>query len=101
MDHSALAHAGITYLGEETPLIEDELVAIIEGKGRVSKNYYGTESSSWEYTDLGALTIGENGSLSTLIGGQSLLRISYYTKYHRYSLEADADVPAVQVFVEE
>ena len=63
-----------------------ETIEIVEGSGTVSKPIYSEDTSLREYIDtqLGAVTFSENGNLTTEISGQSLLKITYTTKYREY-----------------
>lgn len=63
-----------------------ETIEIVEGSGTVSKPIYSENTAAREYLDtqLGAVTFYENGNLTTEISGQSLLSITYTTKYREY-----------------
>ena len=98
--NSAEGNIGIYYQGIFTEEKSDE-ISIVEGAGRLSNPYYGTVSSSWVYSNLGTLTISETGEIITAIKGQSILKISYITKHHKYQITPLSGVEKAQVYINE
>lgn len=97
---------------EERPFNEDnptetELVEIVNGYGKLSKPYYGHNTYNpdnsvnlqWLQTNLGIDTILEDGTIECTIKGQSLIRLRYFTKYHRWIVK-DAEIEDVQFYLE-
>ncbi len=60
-----------------------EEIEIVEGAGSVSKPCYGlTESPNYKTSvDLGAVTVLEDGTVTTFIKGNTLVELTYTTKY--------------------
>ncbi len=88
-----LIHAGddskvaITYEGIVDETIEQENVQVIDGKCSVSRGIHNLITYSYNYTDLGTLTISDDTNILTEIIGHSLMTIEYETKYHQFRLE--------------
>jgi hypothetical protein len=90
----------IEEIGEtEETLIE--LVEIVAGAGSVSKPIYEEITADREYkqTQLGAVTFSENGNLTTEVVGQSLLSITYITKFKQFIVKSP-DIESVQFYTE-
>lgn len=64
-----------------TEIIEELDVSIVEGSGTVDKPCYG--EVTWDYgtrTNLGEITIDEEGNVTTEIKGETLVNVTYLTK---------------------
>lgn len=80
--------------------VTEEDVEIVDGSGSVDKPCYG--GISWDYktsTDLGAITITEDGTVTTAIQGDTLVTITYDTKYWLWDAY-DKDVEQVQFILD-
>jgi len=86
--------------GVKTSEIEDLAVEIVAGEGSVSKPFYGKVSSNYLQTDLGGIEITEGGQIKTDVNDNSLIRITYQTKYRQFTV-TDARIEDVQFFPEE
>lgn len=85
-----VGHTGCSWVtlfdeGVENRLIEDEIVEFIDGAGSTSYPIYSIDGDPhWQCDNLGAVTFEEDGSLTSAIENESLLRISYYTRCQVY-----------------
>ncbi len=79
--------------------IKTETVEFVSGSANTSRPIFDLLSLNWLQTQLGAVTFSENGKLSAEIKGESLLQITYQTKYHLW-LARDAKIEQVQFVVE-
>ena len=100
LDDSAGSALSLDYQGISERTIDVEAVEIIEGEGSVSEPFYALLSSDYIHDDLGAIEITEGGKITTSIKGQSLINISYKTKYHRYFASKSTNDKYLQVFAE-
>lgn len=66
-----------------------EQIEIIQGVGNVQYPIYSINSFEYLETHLGALTHSEDGTINTDIGNQSLLSITYITKYRQWEVVDD------------
>jgi hypothetical protein len=79
----------ITYLGifEETyPDTDDdpEVVEFVNGSGSTDKYVYGKVSTVWMKDDLGEVYYDEDGTLTSEVYGESLLKIRYTIRYRKW-----------------
>lgn len=84
----SLVHTGGSWvqvedLGVETRQ-ETETVEIVAGEGRVRYPIVSRDSVTWLQTNLGALTISEDGTVRSDVAGQSLARITYTTRCRKW-----------------
>lgn len=93
------ARVSITAEGMVEETITAERVEIIGGSGRTSKPFYILESSYYNAVDLGAVTIAEDGTVTTAVAENSLLYLTYRTRYYKF-LANDANIEDVQFFPE-
>jgi len=100
LDDSAEGALGLIYQGIMTETIELEAVEIVQGAGSLSLPMYGNIVADYIHTDLGQLTIKENGEISAAIEGQSLINLSYTTKYHQYIASRNSADKFLQIFAE-
>lgn len=77
-----------------------ETVEIVAGEGRVAKPLYEKISQAYKQTSLGAITVAEDGHLATEISGNSLVEITYRTRYHLFTVASDR-IEEVQFYPEE
>ncbi len=79
-----------------------EQVEIVEGLGSTEYFIYDIDMSSITYSDtvLGSITFGEDGSLVTETEGQSLVTLTYTTKYDYWRADSP-EIGKVQFYVEE
>jgi hypothetical protein len=80
---------------EET--IGPEQVDIVAGTGKTQKPIYTLSPPAYKQTQLGAITFGEDGTLKTEVSGQSLVDVTYTTKYWLYKI-TDTKKEAVQCY---
>jgi len=100
LDHSAGAALGLTYQGITLEQIDEEAVEIVKGSGSLSRPFYSLVSKSYVHDNLGSVTISENGDIKTSTEEQSLLKISYKTKYHKFIATRNTNDKYLQVFAE-
>ena len=98
LDHTAEGKMNIAYEGHSIEQ-KTEIVTISDGRGRLSAPWYGTEQYVWLYRDLGAVEIDEGGSIASSAIGNSVLKIVYMTRYHRFLAVSEDKIEAAQVFV--
>jgi hypothetical protein len=72
-------------------LVADELVEFVNGGGRTTKPCFALTSYAWQDTQLGAITFSEDGTLTAEVAGNSLLLLSYQTRFLRWQ----ADYPNI------
>lgn len=77
-----------------------ETVEIVSGEGRVQKPLYEKLGQEYKQASLGAITPSEDGHLSSETAGNSLVEISYTTKYHLFRVSSDR-IEEVQFYPEE
>lgn len=83
---------------EGTQLIERELVEIVGGQGRTKKPI--SEMIDRDYgnnTVLGAISYSEDGAIATAIAGQTLVEVTYRTRFWRWRV-LDPENEMVQLF---
>jgi hypothetical protein len=78
-------------------LVADELVEFVAGGGRTSKPVHAIDAYTWQDEALGAITWSEDGTLTSEVAGNSLLLISYRTRYRLW--QADCPVIADAQFI--
>lgn len=61
-----------------------EVIVIKNGVGRATKPIYGVIGTIWADTHLGDVSFSEDSQVKTSVLGQSLLTLSYTTKFHRW-----------------
>lgn len=98
-----LAHTGgdwvqVEALGIETRQ-ETEVVEFVAGSGRTRYPIYSRDAIAWLQTNLGTVTVAEDGTLSSAIAGQSLLRITYTTRCRKWRVR-DARNEQLQLVAE-
>ena len=98
LDHTAEDKMDISYQGHEAEQ-KTEIVTISDGRGRLSAPWYGTLSFEWMYRDLGSVEVNESGGIRSGVIGNSVLKIVYVTRYHRFLAVSEEKVEAAQVFV--
>lgn len=98
--HTGGPWVAIEAMGEVEELIVDEEVEFVGGKTSLSKPCYGITSAVWREVSLGAVIAAEDGSLSAAVEGESLLKVSYNTRYLKYIL-TNPQPNTVQVVADE
>jgi len=98
LHHSGGSWISVVENGIASETIEEQ-IEIVDGQGRVSKPCYGDLTVAWLQQDLGAVTIEEDGTVTTEIAGNSLALISYSTRYFSFNVRGDR-VEDVQVYPE-
>jgi len=93
LDTSGGTSVLIEYLGvvtENMPPADSELpyelIEFVNGTGKTSKPIYTRNTIDWVMDSLGAITFAEDGTLTSEIPGESLLKITYVTKYHKWKV---------------
>jgi len=91
LDTSGGTSVLIEYLGVVTENMHSidsevpyELIEFVNGSGHVSKPIYVRNTIEWVMDSLGGITFAEDGTLTSEIPGESLLKITYTTKYHKW-----------------
>lgn len=77
-----------------------ETVEIVSGEGRVAKPLYEKLGHQYKQASLGAITPSEDGHLSSETPGNSLVEVTYQTKYHLFRVSSDR-IEDVQFYPEE
>jgi hypothetical protein len=104
-DVIVLRTSGGTWVGviNEGVIIEDildEQVEIVSGEGNTTKPIYSVIGlPDYKETELGVITTFESGIISTAILENSLVNISYTTKYRKF-IVTDPNIEDVQFFPE-
>lgn len=75
----------ISYLGKVQVTEEDEIVEIIHGEGSAKELVKSITSSEYLTNNLGSIHF-TGTSISTDIKGQSLIRMTYVTEYHKFNV---------------
>ena len=99
LNTSALTGVTIQENGVTSLLVEDEEVEIIDGGGSLSLPIYNLVSSSYSDTNLGTITFDEDGTITTSTKENSIVFITYYTKFHKFTVSND-DIENVQFWPE-
>ena len=90
LNTSATSGVVISPNGITNLLIENEEVEIVDGEGTAEYAIYDLVSSHYADTDLGSVSFTEDKKLKTDTLTNSILFITYYTKYHTYLTTNDA-----------
>ena len=98
LSHTAGDKMDIAYEGHEVEQ-KTEVVTINDGRGKLSAPWYGTDSVGWLYRDLGSIDVDESGEIRSGVIGNSVLKIVYVTRYHRFLTISEAKIEAAQVYV--
>jgi hypothetical protein len=72
-----------------------EQVEFVNGAGSTSSPIYAMLSREWNNRSLGAITYGEDGSLTSEVDGESLAQVTYQTRYHKWIVR-DREIENVQ-----
>ncbi len=75
--------------GVVSETITAEQVEIIAGQGQLQKPIYSDPIYVWKQFKLGAITPSEDGHLSTEITENSLMAVTYDTKYRKFLVSSD------------
>lgn len=99
-DDFTIRHTGdswvtIETVGIETEVIE-ETVEFVGGAGATSKPICEINDQEWAKANLGTVTHAEDGAMTVAVAAESLLKISYTTKYKKF-LVTDYKNESVQV----
>ncbi len=89
----------ITNNGVVSEIIKEEEIEIIDGEGTAENPIYSISSHYYNYTDLEEVTFNEDGTVFTNIEGNSMLYLTYKTKYHKFTV-TDTKIENVQVWPE-
>lgn len=84
--------------GTQTETIT-EVVEIVKGEGKTSKPIYSLESKQYLQVNLGNITYSEEGILYTEVTEQSLVEVTYTTKYRLWKA-FDNKIEEVQFYLE-
>lgn len=60
---------------------ESEVVEFVAGAGRTKYPIYSRDAVTWQQVNLGSVTFAEDGTLEAAVDGQSLLAITYTTRF--------------------
>ncbi len=75
------SHVIVEPRGMHTMTMGPEIIEIVDGEGRVSRPVYGIVSHSYQEAPLGAVSYGEDGTIKTEVKGESLLKITWITRF--------------------
>ena len=103
VEHTSLPSVSAVYVGVRTEQLEPEDVEILDSKGSVSHPIYQLNTLEWLYLDLGGIVFESDKSEFTTTSTthhESLLRITYTTRYLRFDVVAPG-VEKVQFLVKE
>ena len=81
--HTGGSWVTLEALGVESRQVE-EVVEIVAGEGRTQYPIYAVSALAWQTTNLGTVTHGEDGLLTTSVEGESLLAITYTTRCRKW-----------------
>ena len=81
--HTAMNWAVLQDLGVEERTIDEEMLEIVDGRGKTQYPIYGVIDVRWNKIDLGAITHDEDGTITAEIQAESLLYLTYKTKARR------------------
>jgi hypothetical protein len=85
-------------LGVISELIENEEVEIVAGTGKTQNPIYDlSHPPIYKQRQLGTITFGEDGTITTEVDGQSLVNLTYITKYWSYKV-TDTQKDRVQCY---
>lgn len=98
LKHSGGDSVTITKNGVETEQITASAVEIVDGKGAVSKPCYGISSFSFQKNNLTGLDYSEEGGITTTVIGNSLVNITYTTKYQEFIVR-NTTPEKVQIYI--
>jgi hypothetical protein len=80
----ALAHTGGSWVQIEDLGIEQrqvtETIEIVGGSGRTQYPIVSRDAVAWMHTNLGTLTVAEDGTVTAAVAGESLLQLTYTTR---------------------
>lgn len=83
-----LTHTGGSWVQIEDQGVETrqeaEVVEFVAGSGRTRYPIYSRDAVEWLQTNLGTVTVAEDGTLSAAVAGQSLLRLTYTTRCRKW-----------------
>lgn len=88
-------------LGIEERTIEEEMLEIVDGRGKTRWPIYGIVSARWNAINLGGITHAEDGTITAAVPGESLLYLTYRTKARRYLVDMRTDNPEPIMIVAE
>ena len=98
-----LIHTGGAWVAIQPRGIEErsitETIQIVDGKGQVAYPIYSYDALDWLETNLGTITISEDGSIESAILAESLLKITYMTKCRLWRV-IDARIEDLQLVSE-
>jgi hypothetical protein len=80
--------------------VVDELVEVVAGSGRTQRPMYGISAMAWQRDNLGQISFTEDGLLTSEIASNSLLKISYLSRYHKW-LGRDKNIESIQFIAHE
>lgn len=98
LKHSGGDSVTITKNGVETEQITQNAVEIVDGKGTVSKPCYGISSFSFQKNNLTGLDYSEEGGITTAVVGNSLVNVTYITKYQEFIVR-NTSPEKVQIYI--
>jgi len=100
LKHSGGEWVTIEKMGVVTEQVPDELVEIVAGIGNCRLPIYQLTGLRYRERYLGAVKFDESGQIETADKLESLIEISYRTKYHRW-IATNQTEESVQFYVEE
>jgi hypothetical protein len=92
-------HVSVTNNGVQRMLLQEEEVEIVDGSGDTKYPVYEIKSYKYSETNLGEISEEEEGVISTDTAHNSILILSYYTKFNEYIVR-DAKIETVQFWPE-
>jgi len=98
LETSETTNITITSLGVTEEVFEED-VEIVEGIGRTQYPGYGVVSQDYiDRTDLGVVTVDEDGTVEATIKGQSIVKLEYTNRYLLWEV-VDTDREKVQIIL--
>jgi len=99
-----LSHSGGSWVtvandGLTSEIVTEE-VEIVGGEGTTTNPVYALSAYDYKEDELGAITYHEDGLLQTATDGNSLVEVTYTTKYRKY-IVYDPRIENVQFYTEE
>ena len=91
LSHSGGSWVVVEPMGVTEEQIEEEQVEIVDGAGSTQYPIYSIDEIDYQETNLGAITFGEDGTLETATEGNSLVALTYTTKYRLWEATSTKD----------
>lgn len=99
-------HCGASWVllqdfGVEERAVEEEMLEIVDGRGKTQYPIYELLAARWNKINLGGITHGEDGAITTAVRAESLLYLTYKTKARRLLVDMNEEHPEPLMIVAE